>query len=742
MTIPATPRRSPVYVGNGVNTTFGFGFKTTDPASLVVTVADANNLNASVLTYLSDYTVTLNADQDANPGGSIEYTDLPVGHRLVITSDVEPSQPTSITNLGAFHAHVLEGAIDRLAILIQQLQEKASRSVSVPVTSEDNPDEWLQDALSDIANATQVAVDAANEAEAWAIKMDGAVSAGEFSAKYHAAQAALSSAAALAAKGDAESAKLAAEAAQLAAENARDAAIIAKGDAENAQLAAESARDTAVIAKGDAESAQSAAESARDDAELALENFEKLYLGPKASDPATDNQGGTLIAGAMYWNTTTDDLRVWDGSAWVVESAAGALPRNGTLPMTGVLQLVDGSATAPAVSFASDPDTGFYRVGANNFGIATGGQVRLSVDNDKFDSLVPFRASNGSASAPTFSFQGSTGSGMYLTSGGLAFAHAGAHKVLIAPSNTVFSTPALVPNGTASAPSVSFFNDPDTGMYMATANMLGFATGGVGRLQISSSGVQAFVPFRSDYGSVSAPTYSFAGDTDTGMYSAAANSIGFVAGGNAQMFVDLYAVTISVQVRGQGSLGASAPTYSFYGDTATGLYRIGAGYLGVSLAGNLRYRFHPAAFMPDPDNALAIGDPALRWSIIYAVTGTINTSDAREKTEVAPMTAAEIAAARDLAREIGTFQWLASVAEKGADKARRHVGLTVQRAIEIMESHGLDPMRYAFICYDEWEASADGDAGDRYSFRPDQLNLFIARGLEARITALEEALKS
>ena len=688
MTIPATPRRSSVYVGNGVNTTFGFGFKTTDPASLVVTVADENNLNASVLTYISDYTVTLNNDQDANPGGSIEYTDLPVGHRLVITSNVETSQPTSITNLGAFHAHVLEGAIDRLAILIQQLQEKASRSVSVPVTSEDNPDEWLQDALSDIANATQVAIDAANEAEEWAIKMDGAVSAGEFSSKYHAAQAALSSAAALLAKGDAESAQLAAENAQLAAENARDAAVIAKGDAESAQLAAENARDAAVIAEGDAETAQLAAESARDDAELALENFEKLYLGPKAADPATDNQGGALIAGAMYWNTTSDDLRVWDGSAWIVESAAGALPRNGTLPMTAALQLVDGSDAAPAITFASDPDTGFYRIGANNFGIATGGQVRLSVDNGKFDSLVPFRATNGSAAAPSFSFQGGTGSGMYLTAGGLAFAHGGTHKVTISPVSTELSTPLRTAYGSAGAPSHSFSDDPDTGMYRVGANLLGFATGGVSRLQISSIGVQTSVPFRPSDGSAASPAYSFDGDTNTGMYLAWADGLGFATGGT------------------------------------------------------LSYSMQSDAFLPSPDGSKTLGRSVNRWSVVYAVTGTINTSDAREKTAVLPLTAAEIAAARDLAREIGTYQWLASVAEKGADKARRHVGLTVQRAIEIMESHGLEPMRYGFICYDEWGASVDGDAGDRYSFRYDQLNLFIARGLEARITALEEALKS
>jgi len=155
------------------------------------------------------------------------------------------------------------------------------------------------------------------------------------------------------------------------------------------------------------------------------------------------------------------------------------------------------------------------------------------------------------------------------------------------------------------------------------------------------------------------------------------------------------------------------------------------------------------------DNSGNLGAAAFRWSTVYAGTGTIDTSDAREKTYVAPLMAAEIEAAKDIAREIGTFQWLASIEDKG-DNARYHVGLTVQRAIEIMESHDLDPFAYAFICYDEWddkfedETDENGnivgrrrslEAGDRYSFRPGQLNLFIARGLEARITALEAALQ-
>lgn len=172
---------------------------------------------------------------------------------------------------------------------------------------------------------------------------------------------------------------------------------------------------------------------------------------------------------------------------------------------------------------------------------------------------------------------------------------------------------------------------------------------------------------------------------------------------------------------------------------------------------------------PSADNTYSCGTGALRWSVVYAATGTINTSDAREKTAVSPMTATEVEASKQLAREIGTYKWLSAVAEKG-EAARKHVGFTVQRAIEIMQANGLDPMAYGFICYDSWDdefvehpaieakdavLNDDGEviepaveakaawteqtqkAGDRYSFRYDELNLFIARGFEARLSALE-----
>lgn len=131
-----------------------------------------------------------------------------------------------------------------------------------------------------------------------------------------------------------------------------------------------------------------------------------------------------------------------------------------------------------------------------------------------------------------------------------------------------------------------------------------------------------------------------------------------------------------------GTLGASALNFQ-----TNGLTR-------VSVAGDGAY------LAPSVDNVTASGRASFRWTVIYAATGTINTSDAREKTPVRPLNAAELRAAQRLALEIGVYQWLEAVAEKG-DAARQHVGMTVQRAIEIMEEEGLDPWAYGFMCRDQ-----------------------------------------
>ena len=121
--------------------------------------------------------------------------------------------------------------------------------------------------------------------------------------------------------------------------------------------------------------------------------------------------------------------------------------------------------------------------------------------------------------------------------------------------------------------------------------------------------------------------------------------------------------------------------------------------------------------LPNTDGTRGLGSAAFRWAAVFASTGAINTSDASHKTDVREMSVTELDVAKALVNEIGMYQFLESVAKNGSDTARWHVGMTVQRAIEIFEAHGLDPFRNAFICYDEWEDQYEDYAAE-YEMRP------------------------
>jgi len=46
------------------------------------------------------------------------------------------------------------------------------------------------------------------------------------------------------------------------------------------------------------------------------DNFDDRYLGSKSSAPSVDNDGNALITGALYWNSTSNTMFAWSGSAW------------------------------------------------------------------------------------------------------------------------------------------------------------------------------------------------------------------------------------------------------------------------------------------------------------------------------------------------------------------------------------------------------------------------------------------
>ena len=82
------------------------------------------------------------------------------------------------------------------------------------------------------------------------------------------------------------------------------------------------------------------------------------------------------------WLDTTGgayDLKIYDGSAW--RSQAGEFVNHTGDTMTGVLEFVGGSASAPGIAFSGDTNTGIYRPGADSVAVTTGGTQRIVVDS-------------------------------------------------------------------------------------------------------------------------------------------------------------------------------------------------------------------------------------------------------------------------------------------------------------------------------------------------------------------------
>jgi len=511
-----TPRAQ--YTATANQTTFAYAFPIFVNTDLKVYIG------STLKTLTSHYTVT--GAGNSSGGNVVLGSGASAGDIVTIYRDLPVARSSDYQTGGTFRAETLNDDLDKLAMMIQQVEydlnnrvlrfgqfttgiplseftesatDRANKVLSFSSTGDPTITQELgvwrgnwasgtayvvRDLVKDTSNNNVYICLTAHTASGsqpissnagasnWALLVDSAAAATSATAAATSATAAASSATAAAssataaatsktgadtAKTAAETAKTAAETAETNAETAETAAAASQtaaassatsaagsattatsqastattkaGEASTSATAAASsataAASSATAAAGSATSATSSASTATTQAGTATtqatnagtsataaaasaaaaaasaDAFDDSYLGAKSSDPSVDNDGDALTAGDMYYNTSTNRMRVYSGSSWsdvAVDAAtivsktsatgSGVLPagttgqRDGS-PSAGYMrfnttdtsaEIYDGSAWSP-VGGGNTTDKGLYEHAhtiAANYSITSG----------------------------------------------------------------------------------------------------------------------------------------------------------------------------------------------------------------------------------------------------------------------------------------------------------------------------------------------------------------------------------
>lgn len=143
-----------------------FGFLIFEKTDVYVATADDPEAQARILVYGQDYSVEMNSDQAATPGGTVVLT-TPIikGNIFVVGSAVAYTQNMQLTNYSRFPPEIINEAMDRVVVQIQQLVERLDRTLSVPPTSDSTPEQLIEKLLSAQNDARKFADAAKKSAE-------------------------------------------------------------------------------------------------------------------------------------------------------------------------------------------------------------------------------------------------------------------------------------------------------------------------------------------------------------------------------------------------------------------------------------------------------------------------------------------------------------------------------------------------------------------------------------------------
>jgi len=319
--------------------------------------ADAFETTLTVVDPTADRTITL-----PNTTGTVAILDaVQTLSNKTLTSPTISGSPV-ITGLSSAGMSASSAAPKDYVDSILGSATAASTSATSAAASATAAATSATSAAASATAAATSATSAAASATAASTSASSALTSQTAAATSATSAAASATAAATSATSAAASATAAAGSVSSVAASATAAATSATSAAASATAAATSATSSATSATASASSATAAATSATSaaasatDAATTYDNFDDRYLGSKSTAPTVDNDGNTLLVGAIYWNSTLNNMYVWSGSTWVqiATTSVYAAPTLGSQTIasgttyTNIANLTINSTTIPS----------------------------------------------------------------------------------------------------------------------------------------------------------------------------------------------------------------------------------------------------------------------------------------------------------------------------------------------------------------------------------------------------------
>ena len=376
------------YSGDASNDTFAYQFKISTTADMEVIIRTAAAVE-TVKTLTTHYTVT---GAGTASGGNVVFESghIPAATETVILRrSTTQTQALDLVENDPFTADSVESAFDKNLALIQELQEESTRAIKLSKSNTMTSTEFTvaaaaraskvlafdsngelsvtqelgtyQGTSATTTTAAHVIRDLVKGSTAaqlnniyiciqaspigtaltntsyWVLIVNAVAAATSATA---AATSATASAASAVDATNNGAAKVTLAAAQVTLATAQ----VALGTTQ-ANNSATSATASASSATAGASSASAAASSATA-AAASADAFDDIYLGAKSSAPSVDNDGDALTTGDQYFNTSANQLNIWNGSAWQI----AAISASGLATIVGTETLTNKTLTLPKIA--------------------------------------------------------------------------------------------------------------------------------------------------------------------------------------------------------------------------------------------------------------------------------------------------------------------------------------------------------------------------------------------------------